>query len=85
VKPTESNQRTREWFPLLPVLIDTVDRRRRAAAELLAAAEHTRPGDLIPDPAGALRRAVAPKAAGHLTWAAAQEGRPSPGTATGAG
>ncbi|MET9661493.1 site-specific integrase [Streptomyces sp. NPDC006510] len=41
----------------------------RAAAELLAAAEHTRPGDLIPDTAGALRRAAAPKAAGHLTWA----------------
>ncbi|MEV0495449.1 hypothetical protein [Streptomyces atratus] len=63
------DQRTRERLPVLPVLADTVDRRRRAAAELLAAAEQTRPGDLIPDTAGALRGAVAPKAAGHLTWA----------------
>ncbi|MFF3061444.1 tyrosine-type recombinase/integrase [Streptomyces sp. NPDC057909] len=63
------DQRTRERLPVLPVLADTVNRRRRAAAELLAAAEHTRPGELIPDTAGALRRAVAPKAAGHLTWA----------------
>ncbi|MFJ3966128.1 tyrosine-type recombinase/integrase [Streptomyces sp. NPDC090036] len=63
------DQRTRERLPLLPVLADNVGRRRRAAAELLAAAEHTRPGDLIPNTAGALRRAVAPKAAGHLTWA----------------
>ncbi|MEQ4723883.1 hypothetical protein [Nonomuraea sp. B19D2] len=51
------------------MLADTVDRRRRAAAELLAAAERTWPGDLIPDTAGALRRAVAPRAAGHLIWA----------------
>ncbi|MGW1755064.1 hypothetical protein [Streptomyces mirabilis] len=63
------DQRTRERLPVLPVPADTVDRRRRAAAELLAAAEHTRPGDLIPNTAGALRRAVAPKAAGHLTRA----------------
>ncbi|QDY80007.1 site-specific integrase [Streptomyces qinzhouensis] len=63
------DQRTRERLPVLPVLADAVDRRRRASAELLAAAEHTRPGELIPDTAGALRRAVAPKAAGHLTWA----------------
>jgi integrase len=34
----------------------------------LAAAEDTQPGELIPDSAGALRRAVAPKAAGHLIW-----------------
>ncbi|MEU8436901.1 site-specific integrase [Streptomyces sp. NPDC029216] len=63
------DQRTRERLPLLPELTDTVDRRRRAAAELLAAAEHTPPGNLIPDTGGTLRRAVAPKAAGHLTWA----------------
>ncbi|WP_251091429.1 hypothetical protein [Streptomyces sp. Caat 7-52] len=63
------DQRTRERLPVLPMLADTVDRRRRAAAELLAAAEHTRPGDLIPDTAGALRRAVTTKAAGHMTWA----------------
>ncbi|WP_406489643.1 site-specific integrase (plasmid) [Streptomyces sp. NBC_01650] len=63
------DQRTRERLPALPVLADTIDRRRRAAAELLAAAEHTRPGGLIADTSGALRRAVAPNAAGHLTWA----------------
>lgn len=63
------DQRTRERIPFLPVLTGTVDRRRRAVAGLLAAAEHTRPGDLIPDTAGALCGAVAPMAAGHMTWA----------------
>ncbi|MGW7546799.1 hypothetical protein ACWGKQ_37735 [Streptomyces sp. NPDC054770] len=61
------DQRTRERLPVLPVPADTVDRKRRATAELLAAAEQTRPGNLIPDTAATLRRAVALKAAGHLT------------------
>ena len=58
------DQRTRERLPALPVLADIVDRRRRAAAELLATAEHTRPGGLISETAGALRRAVAPRPPG---------------------
>lgn len=45
------------------------DRRRREAAGLLQAAGDTEPGELIPGSGGALRRAIAPKAAGHLTWA----------------
>ena len=63
------DQRTRERLPVLPVLADAADRRRRTAADLLAATEHTPPGDLILESEGALRRAVAPKAAGHLVWA----------------
>ena len=37
--------RTRERLPVLPVLARVVDERRKAAAELLQAARHTRPGD----------------------------------------
>ncbi|MFB8182734.1 tyrosine-type recombinase/integrase [Streptomyces sp. NPDC055966] len=63
------DQRTRERLPVLPVLVSTADRRRRAAANLLRAAKSTEPGAMIPGTDGALRRAIAPKAAGHLTWA----------------
>ncbi|MFE9024037.1 ATP-binding cassette domain-containing protein [Streptomyces sp. NPDC007808] len=59
------DQHTRKRLPVLPVLADTVDRRRRAAAALIAAAEHTRPGHPIPDTARALRKAVTSKAAGQ--------------------
>ncbi|MFF5589080.1 tyrosine-type recombinase/integrase [Streptomyces hygroscopicus] len=62
------DQRTRERLPVLPVLISTTDRRRRAAADLLRAAQGTEPGALVPSTDGSLRRAVVPKAAGHLTW-----------------
>ena len=36
--------RTRERLPVLPVLVRTVDQRRKTAAALLAAARQTRPG-----------------------------------------
>ncbi|WP_406385199.1 hypothetical protein [Streptomyces sp. NBC_01618] len=62
------DQRTRERLPVLPVLTSTADRRRRAAAELLQVARNTEPGALVPGTDGSLRRAVAPTAAGHLTW-----------------
>jgi hypothetical protein len=55
------NQRTRERLPVLPILISTADRRRRAAADLLQAARNTEPGTVIPGTDPALRRAVAPK------------------------
>jgi hypothetical protein len=63
------DQRTRERLPVLPTLINTTDRRRRTAADLLQAAKNTEPGPVIPGTEASLRRAVAPKAAGHLTWA----------------
>ncbi|MEU3601910.1 site-specific integrase [Streptomyces sp. NPDC006798] len=63
------DQRTRERLPVLPILVSTTDRRRREAAGLLQAAGDTEPGALIPGTGGALRRAIAPKAAGHLIWA----------------
>ncbi|WP_406011728.1 site-specific integrase [Streptomyces sp. NBC_00984] len=63
------DQRTRERLPVLPVLTSTADRRRRAAADLLQVARNTEPGALIPGTDGSLRRAIAPTAAGHLTWA----------------
>ncbi|MGW8742018.1 tyrosine-type recombinase/integrase [Streptomyces sp. NPDC055794] len=52
-----------------PILVSTTDRRRRETAGLLQAAGDTEPGELIPGTGGALRRAIAPKAAGHFTWA----------------
>ncbi len=70
------DQRTRERLPVLPTLIDTADRRRRTAADLLQAAKNTEPGALIPGTEASLRRAVAPKAAGHLTWGATSPGQP---------
>lgn len=63
------DQRTRERLPVLPILISTADQRRRTAADLLQTARNTEPGAVIPGTDPALRRALAPKAAGHLTWA----------------
>ncbi|MGY0065276.1 tyrosine-type recombinase/integrase [Streptomyces sp. QTS137] len=63
------DQRTRERLPVLPILISAADRRRRTAADLLQAARSTEPGAVIPGTDPALRRALAPKAAGHLVWA----------------
>lgn len=63
------DQRTRERLPVLPILVSTADRRRHTAADLLHAARSTEPGAVIPGTDPALLRAVAPKAAGHLTWA----------------
>ncbi|MGH2708317.1 MAG: site-specific integrase, partial [Actinomycetota bacterium] len=63
------DQRTRERLPVLPTLTSTTDRRRHAAADLLQAAKNTAPGAVIPGTDGSLRRAIAPKAAGHLIWA----------------
>jgi len=63
------DQRTRERLPVLPVLVNTASRRRLAAADLLRAAQATEPGMVIPGSEGSLRRALTPKAAGHLVWA----------------
>ncbi|MEV5500390.1 site-specific integrase [Nonomuraea fuscirosea] len=63
------DQRTRERLPVLPVLVNTANRRRLTAAELLRSAQATEPGAVIPGTEGLLRRAVTTKAAGHLTWA----------------
>jgi hypothetical protein len=56
------DQRTRERLPVLPTLINTADRRRRTAADLLQSAKETEPGAVIPGTESSLRRAVAPKA-----------------------
>ncbi|MFF8914339.1 hypothetical protein ACF08M_13710 [Streptomyces sp. NPDC015032] len=69
------DQRTRERFPVLPILVSTTERRRREAAGLLQAAGDPGPGALIPATGGALRRAIAPKAAGHLSWVEVACGR----------
>ncbi|MER5185103.1 hypothetical protein ABT009_43650 [Streptomyces sp. NPDC002896] len=44
------DQRTHERLPVLPILISTADRRRRAAADLLQAARNTEPGTVIIPP-----------------------------------
>ncbi|MDB4872931.1 MAG: site-specific integrase [Gemmatimonadales bacterium] len=51
------DQRTRERLPLLPTLVEAVDRARRAAAARLEAATAARPGDLFTAGGQTLRRA----------------------------
>jgi len=57
-RKSRMDQRTRERLPVLPVLAATVDRARRAAADLLMVAAHTRPGDTFTVGGDTLRRPV---------------------------
>src|SRR5271169_1691190 len=61
--------RTRERLPVLPVLVRTAAERKAAAARRLQAARETRPGTIIADTGGTLRRAMTPKANGRHVWA----------------
>lgn len=61
--------RTRERLPVLPILVATVDQRRKAAAELLAAARDTPPGEAFTAAGQALRRARTHRSAATKVWA----------------
>ncbi|MFF4410715.1 tyrosine-type recombinase/integrase [Streptomyces sp. NPDC001404] len=63
---TRMDQRTRERLPVLPVLIDAVDRNRKAAAARLEAAGHTHPGEVFTADGTTLRRAVLKRHSPHL-------------------
>ncbi|MFB7715777.1 tyrosine-type recombinase/integrase, partial [Streptomyces sp. NPDC056105] len=62
------DQRTRERLPVLPALLEAVDRNRKAAAARLAAAEHVRPGEVFTAGGQTLRRAILKRHSPHL-WA----------------
>jgi hypothetical protein len=57
-RKSRMDQRTRERLPVLPALVSWVAAERVRAAELLAAAEHARPGQLFAAAAVGLRRSV---------------------------
>jgi hypothetical protein len=61
--------RTRARLPVLPVLVRTVDQRRRTAEALLRAAQQARPGQVFTAAGQTLVRTVAPHAAAGKTWA----------------
>ncbi|MFE3329897.1 tyrosine-type recombinase/integrase [Streptomyces sp. NPDC059176] len=62
------DQRTRERLPVLPALLEAVDRNRKAAAARLAAAEHVCSGELFTAGGQTLRRAILKRHSPHL-WA----------------
>jgi integrase len=61
--------RTRERLPVLPVLVATVDQRRKAAAALLAAARQTPPGHAFTAAGQTLARAMTHRSAATKVWA----------------
>jgi integrase len=61
--------RTRERLPVLPVLVGCVDRRRRDAAALLAAASVTAPGESFTAAGQILRRVAPARSAPTKVWA----------------
>ena len=61
--------RTRERLPVLPVLVRSVDQRRRTTAEVLAAALQTTPGDTFTAAGQTLTRSTVPHAGPGKTWA----------------
>jgi integrase len=58
--------RTRERLPVLPILVRTVDERRRAAAALLEAARQTPPGDTFTAGAQTLTRSLIKSTVGKI-------------------
>jgi integrase len=69
------DQRTRERLPILPALVEAVDRNRKAAAARLQAAGHARPGELFTAGDQTLRRAVLKRHSPHLWAEEPQTGR----------
>ena len=61
--------RTRERLPVLPVLVRTVDHRRKAAAMLLAAAAQTPPGDTFTAAGQTLIRSIVHRSSPGKVWA----------------
>jgi hypothetical protein len=68
-RKSRMDARTRERLPVLPVLVRTVDERRRASAALLQAARETPPGDTFTVAGQTLVRPVTPRASAGKVWA----------------
>jgi integrase len=67
-RKSRMDARTRERLPVLPVLVRTVDERRKAAAALLEAARKTPPGDIFTAAGQTLARSSAKASTGKI-WA----------------
>jgi integrase len=61
--------RTRERLPVLPVLVRTVDDRRKNAATLLEAARQTEPGHAFTAAGQTLTRSIVPRSSPGKVWA----------------
>src|SRR5690349_25077097 len=70
------DQRTRERLPVLPALVSWVDAERARTADLLAAAEATRPGEPFTAAGQTLRRTVMKTETTGRTWAEPVDGGP---------
>jgi hypothetical protein len=68
-RKSRMDARTREWLPVLPVLVRSAARQHADARALLHAARDTRPGDAITAPGTALIRPAAASATVNV-WAA---------------
>jgi hypothetical protein len=68
-RKSRMDARTRERLPVLPVLVRTVDLRRKAAAELLAAARTTPPGRAVTAAGQTLIRVTTPRSNPNKVWA----------------
>jgi integrase len=68
-RKTRMDARTRERLPVLPVLIRTVDQRRKNAAELFQAARHARPGETFTAAGQTLTRPAVTRPGTGKIWA----------------
>ncbi len=68
-RKSRMDARTRERLPVLPVLVRTVDQRRKDAAVLLAAAAHASPGDTFTAAGQTLIRSVVTRSSPGKIWA----------------
>lgn len=68
-RKSRMDTRTRERLPVLPVLVRTVDQRRRDAADLLAAARHTEPNRPFTAAGQTLLRIAPKRALPGRVWA----------------
>jgi hypothetical protein len=65
-RKSRMDARTRERLPVLPVLVRTIDQRRKTAAALLQAARQTRPGDSVTTHRQTLTRSVITRPTGKI-------------------
>jgi integrase len=68
-RKSRMDARTRERLPVLPVLVRTVDQRRKDAAALLAAAAQALPGQTFTAAGQTLIRSVVPRSSPGKIWA----------------
>ena len=82
-RKSRMDARTRERLPVLPVLVRTVNERRKNAAELLQAARQAQPGETFTAAGQTLTRSVTTHPASGKIWAddpaTRQATRPRPG------